>query len=236
MVATEQNNSVQVIHATPELWGSILSCPTAPIGMEGVKMVLVMMPGWGKSQMPGSPAAARYVFRQAGCMCEVVFNGGLGFYIRNTDGAKYLDYLLHHPNKPIRAFDLEILVNPKKGGVREANSIQKSVDAQTKSESRDDLLVLEDELEESVALELADKSNRLRVEIGKLKAIIGNNSLLDGDTGERARDNVRKAITKVINRLRRGNKEEQAFGQHVFHFVSLGYDVAYNQQGGNIWN
>jgi hypothetical protein len=45
MAATAQNNAVQVIHATMELWSSMLSCPTAPGGLAGARMVLVMAPG-----------------------------------------------------------------------------------------------------------------------------------------------------------------------------------------------
>ena len=172
---------------------------------------------------------ARYRFRQAGSMCDIVFDGSPVFHLNNTDGAKYLDYLLHHPNKAIRAFDLERKIKPEKAGVREENSTQTAVDAQAKREARQELVALAAELEEAEAEGQAAKVKRLKGEIAKLKAVAGNESVLGGETGERARDNVRKAIEKVKAKLRKGNKDEQAFGVHVGRFVSLGYDVSYNQ-------
>ena len=171
----------------------------------------------------------RYSFRQAGSMCDIMFDGCRVFHLTNKDGAKYLDYLLHHPNKPIRAFDLEREVKPEKANVREENSIQTTVDAKAKREARQELVALAAELEEAQAQRQTAKIKRLKDEITKVQSVVGNESLLGGDAGERARDNVRKAIEKVKAKLRKGNKDEQAFGVHIGRFVSLGYDVSYNQ-------
>ena len=182
-----------------------------------------------------SVPAARFVFRQAGSMCEVVFDGCPEFHVENTLGAKYLDYLLHHPNEVIRAFDLEAKIKPEKAAVRAENSVQTTVDARAKREARKELVVLKADLEAAEAEEDFPKVKRLREEIAKVRAVAGNDGLLDADTGEKARDNVRKAINKVVNKLRRGGKDEQAFGQHVAQFVPLGYELIYNQAEGNIW-
>jgi hypothetical protein len=180
-------------------------------------------------------STSRYIFRQAGSSCDIVLNGGPVFHLNNTDGAKYLDYLLHHPNKTMRAFDLELMVKPEKANVRTENSIQKTVDAQAKREARQELVELEAELEEAEAEDNTVKVDRLRGEIIKVKAVAGSESELGGNAGERARDNVRKAIGKAVSKLRKGGKGEQAFGKHITHFISLGYEVAYNQPEGMNW-
>jgi len=177
----------------------------------------------------------QYAFRQAGSSCDVVFQGSTVFHLRNTDGAKYLDHLLHHANKPIRAFELELTVKPEKAAARTETSIQTTTDAQTRREARQELAELMAELEEAEADGHTAKAQRLKAEIERVRAITGAQSLLGGDTGERARDNVRKAIKKVVKNLRKGGKTEQAFGQHIARFLSLGYEVAYNQPEGVSW-
>ena len=178
---------------------------------------------------------ARFLFRQAGSVCAVIFEGGAEFHIPNTDGAKYLDHLLHRPNESIRAFDLELAVKPYKGDVRENNSVQVAVDARMQREARAELLELEAELAEAEAAGLTEKVARLNREIAQIKKVAGTTALLSGDTGERARDNVRKAIGKVIARLRKGGATEQALARHLTQSISLGYDVVYTQPAGKIW-
>lgn len=180
-------------------------------------------------------AKVRYSFRLAGSMCDIVFNGSDVFHLNNTDGAKYLDHLLHHPNKPIRAFDLEATIKPDKEKFRDENSIHKAVDPQARREARQELVTLKAELEEAQAERQTAKAKRLKDEIAKVQAAAGNESLLGGDTGERARDNVRKAINKAVAKLRKGDKEAKAFGVHLGQFVSLGYDVRYNQPENMSW-
>ncbi len=178
---------------------------------------------------------ARFLFRQAGSVCAVIFEGGAEFHIPNTDGAKYLDHLLHRPNESIRAFDLELAVKPYKGEVRESNSVQAAADARMQREARAELLELEAELAEAEAAGLTEKVVRLSREIAQIKKVAGTTALLSGDTGERARDNVRKAIGKVIARLRKGGAAEQALARHLTQSISLGYDVVYTQPAGKIW-
>ncbi len=178
---------------------------------------------------------AAFVFRKAGSVWDVVFDGGSLFHIDDGFGAKYLDYLLHRPNEVINAFDLEKAIRPAKGNARAKDSAQTAVDQQTKREAKEELPHLEAELETAEGEGDTAKVERLRGEIAKVKCVIGNENLLNGDAGERARDNVRKAINKVVQKMRKGSKEEQAFGQHIGQFVSLGYEVCYNQPNENSW-
>ena len=193
------------------------------------------LPGDVRQRNEDEPPAARNLFMKAGSVWRVVFDGCPEFHIEDTLGAKYLDYLMHQPNQPIRAFALEQEIRPEKAEVREGNSIQKTVDAQTKREARQELVVLNEELEEAEADGHEGKAERLRGEIAMIQSVAGNESLLGGDTGERARDNVRKAINKVIAKLRKGSKGEQAVGVHLQRFVSPGYEVEDNQPESVRW-
>jgi len=201
------------------------------------------LPGGNWTGGLGAPAALKSCaepapalqFRQAGRMYDVVFGGGAVFHINNTVGAKYLDYLLHHPNVEISAFDLEVAIRPEKSEVRSANSAQQRVDARAKREAAAELAELQAELEAAEGSGAPETVDRLKEEIGRVQQVIGDESLLNGDTGERARNNVRKAIGKVVDALRKGTKEEKAFAAHIDQFVSLGYKIRYNQPGGHVW-
>src|SRR5215510_8898346 len=61
---------------------------------------------------------ARFMFRKAGSHWLVVFDGRGEFHLEDTLGARYLDYLLHHPNEAIAAFDLEVAICPEKAEAR----------------------------------------------------------------------------------------------------------------------
>jgi hypothetical protein len=77
-----------------------------------------------------------------------------------------------------------------------------------------------------------DVVERLQGEISALEAATKKKAGIAGNAGERARNNVRKAIGAVINRLKTGNQHQKAFAAHLGNFVSLGYEVSYLQPGG----
>src|ERR1035437_6935702 len=88
------------------------------------------------SAQAGIRSGPAYVFRRVCRHWEVVCGGGRAFRLRNTLGARYLDYLLHEPNEPIRAFDLEVEAQPEKGEARVRDSFQPERDAQALREYR----------------------------------------------------------------------------------------------------
>jgi hypothetical protein len=135
--------------------------------------------------------------------------------------------LLHQPNEVFRAFDLERAVKPDKAGVRGVNSAQKTMDGRALREMRTELLELEAELGEAEAAGLVDKAEGLEQEIEQIKNCLVQSALLGGDSGERARNNVRKAITRTLARLRKGGAGEQALALHLTEAISLGYEVVY---------
>ena len=57
-----------------------------------------------------------------------------------------------------------------------------------------------------------------------------------GDTGGRARDNVRKAVAAVMEKLSEGGPEERVFAEHLRTHLSIGHECLYSQPQGRIWD
>jgi hypothetical protein len=185
------------------------------------------------SLQAGTACSPAYVFRWTGRDWEVVFGGGEPFYLEDTLGGSYVNYLVHHPNEPISAFELEVVVQPEKGLARCRNSIQPQSDARARREYGQALRRLEVKREEARAAGEVEEVGRLEGQIEALAAALKGG---DGaDTGERARDNVRKAIAAVRAQLRRGGPEARAFERHLRTHLSIGHECLYGQPEGRIW-
>ena len=184
-----------------------------------------------EASKPGAQAGSAYVFRRVGGHWEVVFAGGRAFRLRNTLGTRYLDYLLHEPNEPIRAFDLEVEAQPEKAEARATNSIQPESDPKAMREYRQELGRLQ--METAQAVGELEKVARLEGEMEALKSALKGAGA--ADTGERAFDNVRKALRVVLEQLRGGGLEEQAFAEHLRTHLSIGFECLYTQPQGRIW-
>jgi hypothetical protein len=59
--------------------------------------------------------------------------------------------------------------------------------------------------------------------------------VLSAVTGERAFDNVRKALRVVQEQLTSGGPEKQAFAEHPRTHLSIGFECLYTQPQGRIW-
>ena len=192
------------------------------------------LPGDVRQRNEDEPPAARNLFRKAGSVWRVVFDGCPEFHIEDTLGAKYLDYLLHQPNQPILPFDLEVAATPEKGKARDKDSIQKGIDGDAVREYLRELEGLRAERDEA-----AEDGNQVETErldhdieaIGKELKRRGQSV----DTGERARGNVSKAIIAVRNKLMKRSRHEKEFAEHIAERVSLGYKCNYNSPEGAIW-
>ena len=174
--------------------------------------------------------AARNVFCKSGCVWKVVFDGNPEFSIKATLGAGYLDYLLHHPNKLISAFDLEVAVNPEKEAARAKDSIQERTDPEAAKQYLRDLDRLRAKSDVAQANGDQAEMDRLEEDIGGLEEALKAQGR-SRDNGERARDNVRKAIEKVGRSLWKGGTAEQAFARHTEQFVDRGFECIYNYDG-----
>jgi len=183
----------------------------------------------------GADARSAYSFRKAGKLWRVVFAGGEPFYLADTLGARYLDYLLHEPNVPIGAFDLEVAVTPEKGAARARGSIQPESDPRALREYRAALRSLQAERQRARESGDPGKVGDLDREIKRLNAALGEHGGM-ADTGERARSNVRHAINAVMAQLRNGSRPEQAFAEHLEGRLSAGIECLYSQPAGRIWD
>ena len=179
-------------------------------------------------------ARPRFLFEKAGSQWRVVFDGSKEFYIEDTLGARYLDYLLHHPNQPISSFDLEVAVRPEKAAVRSRESFQQKADAKSKRIYLQELERLRGEREEASESGNAGEVDRLDEDIEVLEAEVrGGGGIIDA--GERARSNINKALAAVRRRLAKGNQLEVEFCAHIERFVSVGYECLYAQSRGEVW-
>jgi hypothetical protein len=150
---------------------------------------------------------------------------------RELDAALVANYLLHEPNEPISAFDLEVKVQPEKGEARVRDSLQPESDAQAMREYWQELRRLQ--METAQAAGEPEKVARLEGEMEALKSALKGVGV--ADTGERAFDNVRKALRVVLEQLRSGGPEEQAFAEHLRNHLSIGFECLYTQPQGRIW-
>jgi hypothetical protein len=178
--------------------------------------------------------AAKYMFRRVGKFWDIIFAGGGLFHLENTLGPRYLDYLLHHPNDPILAFDLEVAIEPAKGEARSTTSIQATIDPRARREYERALRELRASKEAAQKEGDQDEIRRLEGEIVAVESALTERSGED-HTGERARGNVSKAINTTIRELLKGGKDERAFAEHIRQRVSTGYECMYTQPQGRIW-
>ena len=178
-------------------------------------------------------ARPRCEFQRVGRMWRVVYGGG-EFLLEDTLGARYLDYLLHHPNVPVSAFDLEVAITPEKGRARDRQSIQLGLDEGSVREYLRELERLRAERDQAEDAGDCGQAERLEKDIAAIEAELksGGRSV---DPGERARGNVNKALAAVRKRLRRGGQAERAFAAHLESHLSLGFKCLYSQPEGGIW-
>jgi hypothetical protein len=181
----------------------------------------------------GAKGGAAYLFRWTGRDWKVVFEGGEPFYLLDTLGARYVDYLLHHPNEPISAFDLEIEITPEKAEARSENSIQPESDPRALKEYRRELGRLQTEREKAQAVGDREGVGALDQDIAAYEAALGGSTA--PDTGQRAYDNVRQALRGLSVYLGKKGSAERAFAEHIRTYLSIGFECAYLPPEGNDW-
>jgi hypothetical protein len=236
MIETLLGKLVLVLsRATPEKLAAVYQFATGePLGSAECRMQNEEC----RKGVPSSTAVAKggrdYVFRFTGRDWEVVFGGGRAFHLPNVLGARYLDHLLHRPNQPISAFDLEVAVSPEKGEARARNSIQPESDARALAQYREELRQLQAKRKELQAAGDADALERLDSDVAALESALTGSDRA-ADTGKRAFDNVRKAVGAVRKHLRQGGREERAFEEHRRSHLSLGHECLYTAPQGRVW-
>ena len=173
-------------------------------------------------------------FAKSGSVWNVTFDGRRTFHLRDTLGAEYLHYFLHHPGESISAYDLEMAIRPEKRAARPKDSVQRNLDgAAVRDYLRqiDGLRSRRDEAVEDGDLAVVD---RIDGELEAIESELRKNGQAP-DAGERSRGNVSKAVAAVQQRLLKGDENERAFGEHLEQFISMGYECIYRQPRGNSW-
>ena len=220
--------------ALPEAERRVLVLDATPEQVAAIKRILSPAPPAGRHAEGGSAEREGYVFRRTHRVWEVIFGGGRPFHLADTLGAKYLDYLLHHPNEPIAAFDLEVAVQPEKGEARFRNSVQPESDARAQREYQQALRRLEAERQAAQAAGNREELERLEVEIAALAAALQGGCA--PDTGQRAYDNVRKALRSVMRQLGKGGQAERAFAEYLQTHLRIGLECLHSEPEGRIWS
>jgi hypothetical protein len=187
---------LQLCRASPETLGAIerflggQPFPEWPQGAQPSPATQLVADG---SSQAATEAGSRYEFRKKGDFWEVIFNGGKAFYLGATLGARYLDYLLHHPNVTITPFDLEVLVTPEKGEARSKESVQPESDPRAKRQYREALRLLQAERRHARQAWDQGRVRDLDLDIKRLNAALNKRGGM-ADTGERAFDNPTSRI------------------------------------------
>ena len=229
LAATLRSQPVKLTAYRAPILGAGPPAPAQQLLPAGATPILADGPAQAGTQ--GSPP---YVFRRVGKHWQVVFAGGRMFRLRKTLGARYLDYLLHEPNEPIRAFDLEVEVQPEKGEARVRNTFQPDSDAQAMREYRQALPRLKAQRADAKAAGDLERVAHLGRDIEAFESALREGGGA-ADTGERARNNVRKAVAAVMEKLSEGGAEEKAFAEHLRTHLSIGIECQYRQPQGRIW-
>lgn len=178
----------------------------------------------------GAHTGEKRSFLRCGDFWKVIFDGH-ELHLADSLGARYLDHLLHRPNQPIPAFDLERAIAPEKAAVRAINS---SDDGGAVRGWLRELERLREERDEAAGHGDFGRAERIETDLAALEAQL-KQSRRTHDTGERARNNVRKAIGAVVRGLQRGDAGQKAFAIHLGQFVATGYDCIYHQPPGVKW-
>jgi hypothetical protein len=208
--------------------GEVLPEPQRGAARSAPKQVLAE-----RSSQAGAERSPVYVFRWTGRDWKVVCGGGKGFYLEDMLAAKCADYLLHHPNDPISAFELEVAVQPEKGAARARNSIQCDSDGPALRDYRQELRRLQAEREQAQAAGKPEEVARLDEDIRAYESELRGGG--PADTDRRAYDNVRKAFGVLKARLWQRGSEERAFAEHLRDHLSIGYECFYSQPEGKGW-
>jgi len=193
-----------------------------------VERILAMPPGTN-----GTNGTAGRSFARCGDHWKVVFDGH-ELHLADSLGARYLDHLLHRQNQPIAAFDLERAIVPEKASARAINSRDAAGNGEGMRQCLRELELLRAERDDATEHGDCGGAERLDGDITMLEAQLKQGRRIH-DTGERARNNVRKAIGAVVRGLHRGDAAQKVLAFHLGRFVDTGYACMYHQPPGAEW-
>lgn len=204
-----------------------LMCAT-PEQLAAVRRILAIPP-----ELNGVNGTPRRSFSRCGDHWKVIFDGH-ELHLAQSLGARYLDHLLHRPNQPISAFDLERAILPEKATARALHSRNAAENDETMRQCLRELARLRAERDETTELGDYGRGERAAAEITMLEVQLKQGRRIH-DTGERARNNVRKAIGAVVRGLHRGDASQKLLAVHLGQYVDTGYACVYHQPPDAEW-
>jgi hypothetical protein len=202
--------------ATPEQFAAVGRILATPLGLNGAN------------------GTGRRLFSRCGEHWKIIFDGR-ELHLAQSLGAQYLDHLLHRPNQPIAAFDLERAIVPEKASARANNSRHAAETGETIRRCLRELTRLRAERDQTTELADYGRGERAEEHITMLEAQLKQGPRIH-DTGERGRNNVRKAIATVVRRLHRGDASQKRLAVHLGQYVDTGYACVYHQPPGAEWH
>jgi hypothetical protein len=174
---------------------------------------------------PSAVAPAASCVRQ-GTAWEIV-SGAERVYVRHSVGMGYLATLLASPHQEFSAGEL--------AGLRIVSQSQEILDASALSALRRRMEELEDELDSATLAGHADRAARLQAELDELApharaaAGLAGRSRVFGDSTERARTSVQKAIRRAISSI---GQDAPRLAERLQVSVQTGYSCRYEPRSG----
>jgi tetratricopeptide (TPR) repeat protein len=154
------------------------------------------------------------------------------FQLRDGKGLRYLAHLLRHPGDEMHVADLVAAVESRADGPRAPlGDTGEVLDSRARSEYRERLAALEEELEEASARNDAGQAEKVSAEIEFVKAELsaayglGGRSRRGGDVAER----IRKAVTnRIRHAIAQIERHDTALAEHLASAVRTGKFCAYD--------
>jgi len=183
-------------------------------------------------------AGTRFLFRLDGEKWKVIFDDSAPFFLADLLGARYIDYLLHHPSEVITALELEQQINPARAGVRTEETVTAKHDEKALKNYALECRKLRAERDSLLEDGHSIEATELDPDIEELERILRNeDKAVLSDSGERARNNVRKAITALEARLKKMDEPaSKEFARHISNHISKGITLSYNPSEKIIWS
>ena len=189
---------------------------------------------------PAVAAPAVAELRQEGDYWTIVHGGG-SFQLRDAKGLSYLATLLRHPGREFHVLDLTSAgVDPNvaigasqardAGLETDGGDAGEMLDAQARSQYKQRLDELREELAEAQAFNDHFRAGRLQEEIDALAGELargmglGGRARKAGSQAERARLNVTRAIGSVLKKI---GSQDEALGRYLEASVSTGIFCSY---------
>ena len=202
-----------------------------PLGQSDLYLLPV-----GEADM--SRESGEFVFRRGGDGWLVRFEGR-EFSMRHLRGLEHIARLLAHPGQEVSALELSggghvskakmQALSQESLRVADSGNVGQPLDAQAQKEYRARIGILKEKLgagslSRSEIKEMTDEQVLLERELGRAFGLRGRPRLV-GDSAEKARTNVRQALSRAITAIQ---EHDFALAQFLRNCIKTGYTCSYS--------